>query len=445
MFFPSSLPSTIIAGNGGMMPAAAGGTEAETEVALALAALTTNRTRSRSRNGGSTSGSIASTCSDDTAKTDTTAATSSSSAAAAMAAMAMTPPPPPPPSNRQVDSQKLQQSGVGGVGAGGPSEYEEGKEGGDGGGGGGSSPAAAVDLETCQSGASGSTTSAGCGFLLLENGSGKDGHNGNNSNGNNSNRSNANRSAALANLPAVPSRADVELRMLLDRLTEDTSVFTRYRVELPTIVVAGDTSCGKTSLLSSLTGIELPASSSIATRCPVVLRMVRQLQRAGAVVERRRARIGVVWKPIGGDPPMRPQDFPDFEEFEDRVVNEGEWDAIPAAVNAARDHILEFSQREVSHHAVQVEITGPDVAHDLTLVDLPGLVASKGRTESENLVDDVRELVGSYLKNKRAIILAVIAANVDYHNSTILSQAMKIDPTTSRTVPIITKPDLIDK
>ena len=42
------------------------------------------------------------------------------------------------------------------------------------------------------------------------------------------------------------------------------------------------------------------------------------------------------------------------------------------------------------------------------------------------------------------MILAVLPANVDFHNSQIMAEALKVDPATKRTIPVLTKPDLID-
>ena len=74
-----------------------------------------------------------------------------------------------------------------------------------------------------------------------------------------------------------------------------------------------------------------------------------------------------------------------------------------------------------------------------------GYVYSKGKGESETIVEDIQALNGEYLKNERCIILAIVPANVDFHNSRILADARRVDPTTHRIIPVITKPDLIDK
>ena len=44
-------------------------------------------------------------------------------------------------------------------------------------------------------------------------------------------------------------------------------------IELPQIAVMGDTSAGKSSLLSAVCGIEFPASEGLTTRCPARVRL----------------------------------------------------------------------------------------------------------------------------------------------------------------------------
>lgn len=58
-------------------------------------------------------------------------------------------------------------------------------------------------------------------------------------------------------------------RELMDKLAEDN--VDKY-VDLPTIAVMGDTSSGKSSLLSNISLIELPSSNEITTRCPIQLK-----------------------------------------------------------------------------------------------------------------------------------------------------------------------------
>ena len=93
---------------------------------------------------------------------------------------------------------------------------------------------------------------------------------------------------------------------------------------------------------------------------------------------------------------------------------------------------------------VSLRVQGADCSTDLTLLDLPGIVRSSAQDESERLPTDIQNSMQDYLKNTRSIILAVHAASSDFHNSQIMAEAIHVDPNTTRTIPVLTKPDLID-
>ena len=105
---------------------------------------------------------------------------------------------------------------------------------------------------------------------------------------------------------------------------------------------------------------------------------------------------------------------------------------------------MDKSGKEVARDIVSVDLHGPN-CENLTLIDLPGIVRSVGIGESASLSDDIQSLMDDYLKNPRCVILAVQPSNVDFHNSQIMADARKVDPNTTRTIPVLTKPDLIDK
>lgn len=232
------------------------------------------------------------------------------------------------------------------------------------------------------------------------------------------------------------------MREFLDKLSLTTNIH-KY-IELPMIAVMGDTSSGKSSLLSNLSMVELPSNNSLTTRCPILLQMRRS--------EVREARVNVQWK---SSPPKSARYLnsddnspPTWPEFEERVATSATWHSIPRFVQEAQEHILFHTGKEVASDFVNLKISGPDGVspdHPLTLIDLPGLVRSRGQDEAETLVSDIEKLVEEYLQNPRCVILAVVPANVDFHNSQIMAYAKQVDPDTSRTIPVITKPDLIDK
>ncbi|KFZ23760.1 hypothetical protein V502_01761 [Pseudogymnoascus sp. VKM F-4520 (FW-2644)] len=93
---------------------------------------------------------------------------------------------------------------------------------------------------------------------------------------------------------------------------------------------------------------------------------------------------------------------------------------------------------------LRIEVVGDTGLH-LTLVDLPGLIAVENDEQTEEDIALVDTLVDAYLKSSRTIILAVVQANNDIANQSIIRRARKFDRDGQRTVGIITKPDLINK
>ena len=217
------------------------------------------------------------------------------------------------------------------------------------------------------------------------------------------------------------------LRKLIDKLHDEA-----IDVELPQIAVMGDTSSGKSSLLSSLSGIQFPSNDELTTRCPARLHMSRSRDTSSKEFF---ASVHIKW-----------HEDSKYEEPFAKLEFRGENDVkqnLPSGIAAAQKFIVEKSKREVCFDVVEIEYTSSS-SLDLTVIDLPGYVRSVGKGESSNIVSQINELNKIYLINTRCIILAVLPANVDFHNSQILADAREVDPSTERIIPVITKPDLVD-
>ena len=74
-------------------------------------------------------------------------------------------------------------------------------------------------------------------------------------------------------------------RAFMDQLTKSN---VDDFVDLPMIAVMGDTSSGKSSLLSMISQVELPSNDKLTTRCPIMLQMHKKDVISG--------RVKVVWK-----------------------------------------------------------------------------------------------------------------------------------------------------
>lgn len=81
------------------------------------------------------------------------------------------------------------------------------------------------------------------------------------------------------------------------------------------------------------------------------------------------------------------------------------------------------NSKTFSDDVLKIEVCGPDQEH-LSVIDVPGIF--KKTTEGLTTKSDigmVRNMVSNYMKNPRAVILAVIPANVDIATQEILEMA----------------------
>ena len=82
---------------------------------------------------------------------------------------------------------------------------------------------------------------------------------------------------------------------------------------------------------------------------------------------------------------------------------------------------------------------------NISLIDLPGLVRTTVSGQSPTIVSDIDSLTDHYMANPNNIILAVIPANVDVATVDVLERARIVDPEGVRTVGVLTKADLVQE
>ncbi|KAI1490953.1 P-loop containing nucleoside triphosphate hydrolase protein [Biscogniauxia mediterranea] len=200
-----------------------------------------------------------------------------------------------------------------------------------------------------------------------------------------------------------------------------------HYISLPQIIVCGDQSSGKSSVLEAISGVPFPVKSNTCTRFPteVVLRRAKQTNVTVSIVPH---------KSLGLSEKNRLSGFHEkLDGFED----------LPALIESAKVAMgISMEGTNFSKDLLRVEITGPDRPH-LTIVDLPGVIHSQTKQQTAEDVKLVREVVESYMKQPRTIILAVFSAKNDLANQAVLSLARSADPYFARTMGVITKPDVL--
>ncbi|KAK4089280.1 hypothetical protein PCL_11902 [Purpureocillium lilacinum] len=240
--------------------------------------------------------------------------------------------------------------------------------------------------------------------------------------------------APAMSAPSIDASLDTqglasEQRGLLDLI--DKLQFAQLdNVKLPQIVVVGDQSAGKSSVLEALTGTPFPRDAGACTRFATEIRLRRAKEttlKVSIIPDKKR--------------PWAEQDK--LLRYGGDVTGDTPFEAMmrdATQLIAPREIPGRFAARDI----LVVEKSGPDMPL-LTLVDLPGLVRVANRDQSEADIQTIEALSDHYMKSSRTIILAVIGGNNDYVQAPILKKARHFDPRGSRTIGVLTKPDMTER
>lgn len=184
---------------------------------------------------------------------------------------------------------------------------------------------------------------------------------------------------------------------------------------LPAIAVVGGQSSGKSSVLESIVGKDfLPRGAGIVTRRPLVL----QLHRIDE------------GKEYGEFMHLPRQKFTDFAAVRKEISDETDRET--------------GRTKQISSVPIHLSIYSPNVVN-LTLIDLPGLTKVAVEGQSESIVQDIENMVRSFIEKPNCIILAISPANQDLATSDAIKISREVDPKGERTFGVLTKIDLMDQ
>ena len=198
-------------------------------------------------------------------------------------------------------------------------------------------------------------------------------------------------------------------------------------ISLPQLIVCGDQSSGKSSVLEAISGLQFPTKENLCTRF------------ATELILRRADEFGVTAS-IHSDEDRPSAEQERIRRFKSSTVDLAQFATI---VKDAENHIgVGTSDHMFSKDILRVEVSGP-TQPQLTLVDLPGLYHAEDESQSAEGVEFVESLVLSHLRKQRSVILAVISAQSQIALQKVTTFTRKVDPEGRRTMGIITKPDTL--
>lgn len=185
---------------------------------------------------------------------------------------------------------------------------------------------------------------------------------------------------------------------------------------LPSVAVVGGQSSGKSSVLESIVGRDfLPRGSGIVTRRPLVLQLHHTEDGS--------------------------QEYAEFAHLPERRFND--FALVRREIADETDRVT-GKTKQISSVPIHLSIYSPNVVN-LTLIDLPGLTKVAVEGQAETIVQEIEDMVRSYVGKPNSIILAISPANQDIATSDAIKLSREVDPTGDRTFGVLTKLDLMDK
>jgi len=230
-------------------------------------------------------------------------------------------------------------------------------------------------------------------------------------------------------------------------------------IRLPRIVVSGDQSTGKSSLIEAISTIKVPKSANLCTRCPIAINLTSDPSsspswRCTVYIEERysfntalRRRKVSKANPLGpwqlhGElttttikTTQNPAELLDLIHVAQRLLLNPTHDRDIASDLDNRDDSETFSP-----NTIRLDISSGDWPN-LSFVDLPGVIQSAGRGQPEYYVGLVESLARVYARDRNNVIMLTLPINHDVSNSKSYS-IIQQEEAQSRTLAVFTKVDL---
>ncbi|KAF3291428.1 hypothetical protein TWF970_000641 [Orbilia oligospora] len=239
-------------------------------------------------------------------------------------------------------------------------------------------------------------------------------------------------STPLIKLSTEPSRS----QGFLQKVAELRAQGVGEHISLPQLVVCGDQSAGKSSVLEGITGIPFPRNDGVCTK------FATEITLSHSNSDKTEIKASII--------PHNGRSADEKAKFDSHKWDLKDFTELPKIISQVgiimgiRGYGDIESGPAFGEDTLSIQVSGNTGLH-LTVVDLPGLIAVANKEQTENDVKLVEALVDKYIKSPRTIIIAIVQATNDIANQRIIQKAQEVDTLGERTIGVITKPDLINR
>ncbi len=200
---------------------------------------------------------------------------------------------------------------------------------------------------------------------------------------------------------------------ILTAINDVEEYIERKEIKFPRLVVFGDESAGKSSLMEAICNVPFPKGGQLMTRAVMNVRLRRGPKRIR------------VWSTYRDtNLPQNVHVVEDEEELEDVILRRQQKE-----IESQNEVLFPGERRVFAENAITIEICD-EGNPDLTLVDLPGYFQNKASDDKRGTSEDlsfIQDVLRAYLEDASSILLIVVAANVNLKTVNVLNFIEKFE------------------